>query len=156
MRVPMMAAALALAAGAAQATGEHAGGHDEMALGAPGQAGDVSRTVEVVMSETDDGYMIFEPSDLAFEAGETARIVVRNAGEQTHEFVMDDAAENQEHKALMEEFPEMEHDDPNAVRLDPGEEAEIVWTFGEAGEFEFACLIPGHYEAGMHGPLAVN
>ena len=32
---------------------------------------------------------------------------MRNAGEQTHEFVMDDAAENREHKALMEEFPEM-------------------------------------------------
>ncbi|NDW02705.1 plastocyanin/azurin family copper-binding protein, partial [Salipiger sp. PrR002] len=30
------------------------------------------------------------------------------------------------------------------------------WTFGEPGTFEFACLLPGHYEAGMHGPLTVN
>jgi len=56
----------------------------------------------------------------------------------------------------LEKFPEMEHDDPNAVRLEPGEEAEIIWTFGEAGTFEFACLLPGHYEAGMHGPIIIN
>ena len=61
-----------------------------------------------------------------------------------------------EHKELMNEFPEMEHDDPNAVRLAPGEKGEIIWTFANAGSFQFACLIPCHYEAGMHGALSVN
>lgn len=57
---------------------------------------------------------------------------------------------------MMERFPEMEHDDPYSVRFESGSSGEIVWTFTNAGSFEFACLIPGHYEAGMHGPILVN
>ena len=69
---------------------------------------------------------------------------------------MDTLDNNAKHKALMAKFPEMEHDDPNAIRLQPGEEGTIVWNFANAGSFEFACLIPGHYESGMHGALTVN
>ena len=32
----------------------------------------------------------------------------------------------------------------------------MIWTFTNAGTFEFACLIPGHYESGMHGPISVG
>ncbi|MEO9960025.1 MAG: hypothetical protein ABJF07_06990, partial [Nisaea sp.] len=56
---------------------------------------------------------------------------------------------------VMERFPEMEHADPNSISLQPGETGEILWTFTNTGDFEFACLIPGHYESGMHGPLTV-
>jgi uncharacterized cupredoxin-like copper-binding protein len=31
-----------------------------------------------------------------------------------------------------------------------------VWTFNRAGEFHFACLIPGHYDAGMKGLIIVK
>ncbi|WP_299821615.1 cupredoxin family protein [uncultured Jannaschia sp.] len=139
------------------AAGKHDGGHgDEMAVGMPGDAAQVDRTVELSMVETDDGEMLFEPRDLTFEKGETVRFVVTNTGDLEHELVLDTSEEITEHKALMEEFPEMEHDDPNAVRLEPGETGEIVWTFANDGAFEYACLIPGHYESGMHGPLVVN
>lgn len=103
-----------------------------------------------------DLVFVYEPKELTFKAGETVRLHIVNKGEEVHEFVMDTMEANAEHKAMMEKFPEMEHDDPNAVRLEPGEEAEIIWTFGEAGSYEFACLIPGHYEGGMHGPLTIN
>ncbi len=129
--------------------------HDELAVGNPGKAAQAKRTIAVSMMETEDGKMLFDPSEITAAQGETIRIVIKNTGEVDHEFVMDGRAENAKHKALMEKFPEMEHDDPNAVRLAPGEEGEIVWTFTKAGEFEFACLIPGHYESGMHGPLTV-
>lgn len=139
------------------AAGSHSGGHhDEMAIGQPGDAGQVDRVVEVSLSETDDGRMIFEPGELTFQEGETVRLAITNTGELDHEFVLGTNEENMEHKALMEKFPEMEHDDPNAVRLQPGESGEIVWTFSNEGSFEFACLIPGHYESGMHGPLLVQ
>jgi len=62
---------------------------------------------------------------------------------------------NAEHKKAMAEM-EMEHDDPNSVRLDTGAAGEVIWTFTNAGTFEFACLIPGHYESGMHGPISVG
>jgi len=62
---------------------------------------------------------------------------------------------NAKHKEAMAEMA-MRHDDPNSVRLDTGEKGEVIWTFANAGTFEFACLIPGHYESGMHGPITVS
>lgn len=132
-------------------------GHDGMMeIGQPADAGTETRTIQVKLMETAEGEMIFEPKVLEFKAGETVRLAIENIGEQEHEFVMDTVDAVAKHKAVMNEFPEMEHDDPNAVRLAPGEKGEIIWTFANTGSFQFACLIPGHYEAGMHGALSVN
>lgn len=142
--------------GAAWSAGSHAGGHgDEMAIGKAGDAKKVKRTVNITMRETDDGKMLFEPRVLQVRKGETIRLKFLNKGEGDHEFVMDTQEAVMEHKVLMEKFPEMEHADPNSVRLAPGARGEIVWTFANDGEFKFACLIPGHYEAGMHGAITV-
>lgn len=146
---------LALAA-PAYAGGTHSSGHGhEMEIGMPGDDHHVTRTIEISMRETDDGEMLFEPRTLSIKKGETVKLIITNKGELEHEFVMDTYEENEEHKALMAKF-DMEHDDPNSVRLDPGASAEIVWTFSNEGRFQFACLIPGHYESGMHGALDVE
>lgn len=139
------------------AAGTHGGGHghDMMSIGSPAE-GEIDRTIAITMRETEDGAMVFEPDQLEFKAGESVRIVVTNSGELDHEFVMDSSEKNLEHKAMMQKFPDMEHDDPNAVRLEPGAVGEILWTFSNAGTFEFACLIPGHYESGIHGPITVG
>lgn len=147
--------AAALLAGPAFAGGNHEGGHDEMAIGAPADPSTSARQIKISMKETDSGKMLYTPNQIRVSEGETIRIVVTNDGQVPHEFVMDEPHKNQEHRELMAKFPEMEHDDPNAVRLEPGETDEILWTFSNAGKFEFACLIPGHYESGMHGPLIV-
>jgi len=144
-----------VAAGPAFAGGTGSHSHDELAVGAPGKAGKATRTVNITMSETDDGKMIFQPASFAAREGETVRLMFYNKGESDHEFVMDKLEVVLEHKAVMEKFPEMEHDDPNAIRLAPGQRGEIVWTFTKAGSFAFGCLIPGHYEAGMKGDIAV-
>ena len=152
----LLAAMLPLAPATALAAGSHSGGHDdEMMLGKPAEPAQAGRTIAVRMLETDDGEMLFEPSSIAVKRGETVLLDIRNDGELEHEFVMDEQEAIQEHKALMEKFPEMEHADPNSVRLAPGESGQIAWTFTNDGSFEFACLIPGHYESGMHGPLDV-
>jgi uncharacterized cupredoxin-like copper-binding protein/Cu/Ag efflux protein CusF len=130
--------------------------HDELAIGVPGIIENVTRTVEITMKETDDGDMIFEPSALNIQKDETIRFLIKNAGELDHEFVLDDLAAIMEHKALMDKFPEMEHDDPNSARLAAGEEGEVIWSFTNPGSFEFACLIPGHYESGMRGDVVVD
>lgn len=153
-----LAAILALTGGAL-AAGSHAGGHGEagmMAIGKPGVAADASRTVTITMMERDDGGMVFEPASLAVSEGETLRLKFVNKGELDHEFVMDVHDGIMEHKELMERFPEMEHDDPNSIRLAPGATGEIVWTFASAGDFGFACLIPGHYDSGMKGDISVS
>ena len=55
----------------------------------------------------------------------------------------------------MKKHPGMEHDEPYMAHVASGRTGELVWTFNRAGEFEFACLIPGHFEAGMIGRIAV-
>ena len=139
----------------------HSEGHDHdtdhaemMAIGMPGSADKVDRTIDVVMREADDGGMVFEPVAFNITKGETIRFNVSNEGELEHEFVLDTVEGNAKHKELMAQM-DMEHDDPNSVRLDPGRSGEVIWNFANAGTFEFACLIPGHYESGMSGPIEV-
>jgi uncharacterized cupredoxin-like copper-binding protein len=56
----------------------------------------------------------------------------------------------------MKKFPNMEHADANMAHVKPSKTGEIVWQFTQAGEFQFACLQPGHFEAGMVGRLTVK
>jgi uncharacterized cupredoxin-like copper-binding protein len=57
---------------------------------------------------------------------------------------------------MMKKHPGMEYDDHHMAHVDPGQKGAIVWTFNRAGTFEFACLIPGHFETGMIGRNTVN
>jgi uncharacterized cupredoxin-like copper-binding protein len=59
------------------------------------------------------------------------------------------------HAALMRKFPEMEHADPNQANVEPGKSGELIWRFTRGGTFGFACLQPGHFEAGMKGKVVV-
>ena len=140
----------------ALASGSHAGGHGEaMPVGEPGDKAKATQTIRVTMKETDDGKMIFTPSVFKVRKGQTIVFAIKNAGELDHEFVLDQEDKIIEHKAAMEKFPEMEHDDPNAIRLAAGKSGEIIWKFTNDGTFKIACLVPGHYDAGMHGDVTV-
>lgn len=156
MKIFTFASILILASSAAIAAGSDDHSHGEARpVGQSGKTAEVDRTIEIRMVETDEG-MAFEPSELAVEEGETIRLSVSNAGQLEHEIVLGTEQSNLAHKKEMAGMGQMDHDDPNALRLDPGAEGELVWTFSNAGTFQFACLIPGHMEAGMHGPITVN
>lgn len=136
----------------AMATGNHAGGHGGVeAIGKPGIAAHVTRTVNVDM--TDD--MRFHTSKIAVKQGETIRFVARNAGQVKHEMVLGTDKELKEHYEVMKKNPEMEHADENMVTVEPGKSGEIIWHFTKAGKVAFACLQPGHYDAGMKGIVTV-
>jgi len=130
--------------------------HRSFGAGAPGDPKKPARTVEVVMKETEDGNMLFAPDRVEAKRGEQVRFVLKNAGKVDHEFILDTPERNAKHKIEMRKNPDMEHDDPNGKRLAPGGTGEIVWRFSKAGTFEFACLIPGHHESGMHGSAIVK
>jgi len=119
--------------------------------GIAGDAKAATRTVEIRM--TDD--MRFTPDRIELRQGDTVRFVVRNAGKLMHEFVIGTKQELDAHAALMVKFPNMEHDEPYMAHVAPGQTGEIVWTFNRAGDFDFACLIAGHYQAGMVGRIQV-
>jgi uncharacterized cupredoxin-like copper-binding protein len=158
MTLKTLALAMVLLAAplSAMADGTHEGGHDEYAIGIKGEKAKAKRTISVSMRETDDGKMIFEPKILMLRKGETVVLNFTNKGDTNHEFVMDTEEGVLEHKAAMEKNPDMEHADDNSLRLAPGAKGQIIWTFSKGGKYSFACLIPGHYEAGMHGKLSVN
>jgi uncharacterized cupredoxin-like copper-binding protein len=137
--------------------GEAGHSHRSFAAGEPGDPSKpVVRTIEVTMKETEDAKMLFEPSKVEIKRGEQVKFVLKNVGKADHEFMLDSVQNNAKHKVAMEKNPDMEHDDPNGKRLAPSDSNEIVWRFTKPGTFEFACLIPGHYESGMHGTVVVK
>ena len=140
-------ASLALAAGAAQAATGHAS-----ALGKPGNPARVDRTIEIATGDD----MRFSPDVIRVKRGQTIRFRVVNGGQMKHEMVLGTRAELKAHAALMRKFPAMEHADPNAVTVEPGQAGELVWRFTRSGDFDFACLAPGHFDAGMRGKIAVR
>ena len=121
------------------------------ALGKPGDAKKVSRTVAITMSDS----MRFSPASVSAKKGETIRFVLKNEGKLKHEMVLGTIEELKEHAALMVKFPQMEHADPNQASVEPGKTGELIWQFTKAGTFDFACLQAGHYEAGMKGQVVV-
>ena len=146
-----VALALSVVAHTAMASGQHAGGHDESAIGEAGKASSVTRTVQIDMSDA----MRFTPSSIDAKQGETIRFVITNSGKVKHELVLGTEKELKEHYEQMKKFPEMEHDDPNMVTVAPGKTGQVIWKFTKAGKIDFACLQPGHYDAGMKGAVAV-
>lgn len=172
-----VAAALVLAAGsgaalAAEGAPGHVHGHSP-AFGSPGKAADVKRTITIVMKDNS-----FDAPTITVRAGETVRFVVRNEGELLHEFNIgspeahaghqkemmammemgmltptgiDQEKMKMDHSGMSPEMKNMKHDDPNSVLVEPGKTAEMIWKFAKPIKLEFACNVPGHYQAGMVG-----
>ncbi|CAJ0856745.1 cupredoxin domain-containing protein [Ralstonia flatus] len=153
IRSPFLAALMSMAA-IAHASGDHAGGHDhgDATIGEPGDAARITRTVRVDMTDT----MRFTPAQISVQRGETIRFELVNSGQLRHEMTLGTPADLVAHAEQMRQHPEMEHADANAVTVDPGQRGEIVWRFTRAGAVEFACLQPGHFEAGMRGAVQVR
>jgi len=119
--------------------------------GIAGDAKAVKRTITLAMSDT----MRFSPDVIEVKQGDTIKLVMKNTGKIMHELVIGTKKELDEHAALMVKFPNMEHDEPYMAHVPAGKTGEIVWTFNKPGDFDFACLIAGHYQAGMVGKIKV-
>lgn len=158
MKILLIATFLALHAGAwAHGDQRHGPAADaprkeQKDWGIAGDARAVRRTIQVGMSDA----MRFSPEAITVRRGETVRFVFRNHGRLLHEFVIGTKPELEAHAALMVKFPDMEHDEPYMAHVPPGKTGEIVWTFNRSGRFEFACLIAGHFQAGMVGTITVT
>ena len=164
------AATLIAASASAFADAKHRHGG---AIGEPGSKSNVSRTVVINIKDN-----FYEPETVEVKKGETIRFVLKNSGELLHEFNIGTTemhANHQKEMAQMAEhgmltatginhqmmnmdhskmgMPSMKHDDPNAVLLEPGKSAELIWKFTKTTKLEFACNLPGHYEAGMVGHI---
>ncbi|MEL7938265.1 cupredoxin domain-containing protein [Pseudomonas delhiensis] len=167
-----------LALSAVSMASEKAANFDFGHRGAPEKA---DRTIEVKI-----GDLYFEPSRIDVKDGETVRFVLKNEGLVLHEFNLGTSAAHLAHRKEMVEMfksgyltamkvndadhdmagmegdmhdmkmPSMNHSDANSVLIEPGQTKELVWTFSKASGLQFACNIPGHYQKGMVGQVAIN
>ena len=152
-------AACALLAGAS-ASFSHENMHNSHPAVAPqqqewgiaGEAKGAKRTITLRM--TDD--MRFTPSHFTVKQGETVRLRVENKGQVMHEVVLGTQDTLDQHAAMMRQYPDMEHAEPHMAHVAPRAKEDLVWHFNRPGRFDFACLIPGHYEAGMRGTFTVT
>lgn len=124
---------------------------EQQAWGIAGERKKVTRTIRITMNDQ----MHFVPDKFDVKEGETVRIALKNSGKMLHEMVIGTKQVLDEHAALMVKFPDMEHDEPHMAHVPPGKSGEIIWQFNKAGQFDFACLIAGHYQAGMVGKINV-
>ena len=158
----VLAAMAMIGAGAAHAHGDEqrdtkkvekrAISTEEKTFGREGDPKKVKRTITIDMSDT----MRFNPAQLVVKQGETVRFVVRNSGKTLHEFVLGTLQELQAHSELMRKHPGMEHRAPYMAHVAPGKTERVVWRFTRTGEFYYGCLVPGHFESGMIGKVAVR
>ena len=125
---------------------------EDTAFGREGNPAKALRTIRIGMADT----MRFTPADITVKRGETVKFVATNKGQVLHEMVLGTAEALKKHAELMKKFPGMEHNEPYMTHVKPGATGEIVWQFTEAGVFQFACLVPGHFEAGMVGKVTVK
>jgi uncharacterized cupredoxin-like copper-binding protein len=120
-----------------------------------GREGDPTKATRIIRVEMADT-MRFTPADITVKRGETVKLVATNKGQVLHEMVLGTRDELKKHAEMMKKFPGMEHDEPHMAHVKPGKSGTVVWQFTNAGEFQFACLIPGHFEAGMVGKVTVK
>lgn len=120
--------------------------------GQAGHAEHISRTIDILM----DDQMQFTPNHIEVQANETVRFRLRNSGRIPHEMVLGTLDELKAHAAEMLAMPDMAHSEPNMINLEAGQQGELIWQFANATTVDFACLIPGHSEAGMLGTIEVQ
>lgn len=125
---------------------------EQTPFGIAGDARKVQRTITLRMGDD----MRFAPSHITVKRGETVRLRVLNQGQVMHEIVLGTPGSLSEHAQMMRQHPGMDHDAPHMAHVAPGQKGELVWQFNRAGEFDFACLVAGHFEAGMKGTITVK
>jgi uncharacterized cupredoxin-like copper-binding protein len=143
-------------------------GHDQTQKNEPAP----SRTIDIQA-----GSMWFDPDALQIEPGTTVRFRIENVSMISHEFAIGSSRMQQMHREMMQQGGDhhgaesngdtmgnhhdgmMDHGESQsaAVTVAPGETETLIWTAPDQGDsIEYACFIPGHYEAGMKGTVTLN
>ena len=134
----------------------HGDAHDHAGPPSGTNAMVVSRSIDVRM----DDQMRFTPSSIEVRTGETIRFVVHNAGKTAHEMVLGSDDEIREHAQAMQQGAGHgdghSHGTGASIEVAAGHKGELVVKFEQTTTLQMACLIPGHYEAGMRGTVKVS
>ncbi len=125
-----------------------------------GAQAEEARQIAITLNDT----LRIQPERIQAKAGETVDFVVHNAGKLRHEFVIGEPREVDEHAKAMQSMGGMSMEgkeqkkEPGLGRVDvaPGKTEHLRYRFARAGTLAYACLYPGHREAGMKGVAVVR
>ena len=141
--------------------GDHIDGENGHAAAVNGEAHADTDLVEVTLVAIEGREWGFAPSVLELPVGRRVRLTLINPGDAEHDVEIarlpaehiEAPAESNDHSRLAGGY----HDESVvATHAMPGGTATVLFTPTEPGEYEFACTIPGHREAGMIGKLVVT
>jgi uncharacterized cupredoxin-like copper-binding protein len=165
MRIPFAVVLSTLAFGAPSALAHSDHSHDAprgartpapaaaaKEYGRPGNASTASRTVQLEIT----GKAGCNPAEIAAKQGETLKLIAKNASSVPQELAIGNAAELKSHAETVRKFPKMQGSQANRVSVKPGESAELVWQFTNAGQFIVACVPPGQFDAASAGKIVVS
>ena len=109
---------------------------------AGGQASGGPTEVQITLSE-----FKIEAPQTTFDTGTAYRFVIKNEGTIAHDWSIMPRGETNESQALIQ---------VDEAQLPAGATVTREFTFTQTGDFEFACHVAGHYEAGMLLPITVQ
>ncbi len=109
---------------------------------ASGAAANTSAPVQITLSE-----FKIDSSLTTFAMNTPYHFVIKNTGSAAHEWTIMPRGETDVSKALVKVGQD---------RLTPGTTVTQDFTFTKPGQYEFACHVPGHYEAGMKLEIVVQ
>ncbi len=109
----------------------------------PGEPGFVAGTTAKprVVRITVTDLLLFDPTVVAVQQGETVRFRITNVGKAEHEFKVGPM------KAVFDDVPGT----PEVAGITPGSTKTLTYTFTGTGPYAYACHAPGHFENGMIG-----
>ena len=141
----------------AKETHGHDGGHHDAVVTHEREATE-GRVFEITLDAEE---WLFEPAVLEVPVGHRVELSLVNHGMVEHDVeVVGVPVEDIEVVSAVERHERLgggHHDEGViAAHAEPGTTATVVFTATEVGEYEFACTIPGHKEAGMVGKLVVT
>ena len=118
-----------------------------------GGAASSNQPVDVTVTETE---FKIEASMTTFQVGVPYHFIVTNNGTVNHEFdiIPPEPSGTPETQVQADSLARLTQD-----QLPPGTTATLDYTFTQAypaGSLEFACHLPGHYDAGMHTSIIVK
>lgn len=125
--------------------------HQDFAAGQPGTPREPAILLTVTMQETYDGRMLFAPDQISVKVGQQVKFQIPNLGQIPHQFVLGSVEENARTRDQGASGKMA-----NGTLVAPATTGEFLWRFTKPGQFEFASLLPGQYEAGMKGTIVVE
>lgn len=125
---------------------------ENFTFGAPAEAAEADRMIDVEALDT----LRFDPASIDIEVGETVTFAVTNDGLIGHEFVLGDAAAQDQHQGQMGDMDHPMAPEANVVGVDPSEQASLTWAFTEPGTVLYACHVDDHFVQGMVGEIRVK